>query len=66
MDKQEVEYLPPPEFQTKSPLDYAKISPGGIGTHPEVSEQYRKANKAVEDYTQALEDRFRQIGRAHV
>lgn len=60
MADEKVEYLPPPEFQTKSPLDYAKISPGGIGTHPEVSEQYRKANKAVEDYAQALEDRFAQ------
>jgi len=59
-EKQDVEYLPPPEFQTKSPLDFAKISPGGIGTHPEISEQFRKASQGVEDYAKALEDRFAQ------
>jgi hypothetical protein len=57
-DESKVEYLPPPEFQTKSPLDYTKISPGGVGTHPEISEQFRKANQATEDYAKSLEDRF--------
>ena len=59
-DEQKVEYLPPPEFQAKSPLDYTKIAPGGIGTHPEVSEQFRKANQATEEYAKALENRFAQ------
>lgn len=59
-DKEKVEYLSPPEFQAKSPLDYTKIIPGGIGTDPSVTDKYMEANKATEDYANALEQRFAQ------
>lgn len=47
-----------PEYQSKSPLDFLKISPGGIGTETAVTEQFQKAMKAQDDYANALERRF--------
>lgn len=49
-----------PEFQSKSPLDFLKISPGGIGTDTAVTEQFQKAMKAQDDYANSLERRFAQ------
>ncbi len=49
-----------PEFQAKSPLDFFKISPGGIGTEEAVTAQFQKAMKAQEDYANALEQRYNQ------
>lgn len=60
MPEEKVEYLPPAEFQSKSPLDFSKIIPAGIGTDPAVTEQYQKALKGQEDYAKALEMRFAQ------
>lgn len=60
MADQKVEYLPPAEFQSKSPLDYTKIIPAGVGSDPQITEQFQKANKAAEDYAASLEQRFAQ------
>lgn len=60
MADQKVEYLPPAEFQSKSPLDYTKIIPAGVGSDPQITEQFQKANKAAEDYATSLEQRFAQ------
>lgn len=56
--EKDVEYTP--EYQARSPLDFFKISPGGIGSDTAVTEQFQKASKAQEDYASALEQRFAQ------
>lgn len=58
-DQEKVEYIPPAEYSAKIPFDYKTLLPGGLGTDPAVTEQFKKANKATEDYAQALEDRFK-------
>lgn len=60
MAQEKVEYLAPPEFQVRSPLDYGKIVPAGVGSDPQITESFKAANKAVEDYAKSLEQRFAQ------
>jgi hypothetical protein len=59
-ENQKVEYLPPAEYQTRSPLDYAKINPAGIGTDPKITESFNAANEATKAYANSLEQRFSQ------
>jgi hypothetical protein len=58
MADQKTEYLPPAEYQVKSPLDFSKIKPAGLD-EPEIRKQFDLATKASNDYAQSLEDRFR-------
>jgi len=60
MTPDEVEKTSPLSFNIKSPIDFAKVNPVGVGEHPYITSAYERMLKSQEDLADQLEKRYEQ------
>lgn len=56
----EIEKTSPLSFNIKSPIDFAKVNPVGVGEHPHITSTYERMLKSQEELASQLEKRYEQ------
>lgn len=56
----EIEKTSPLSFNIKSPIDFSKVNPVGVGEHPHITSTYERMLKSQEDLANQLEKRYEQ------